>query len=195
MSKETRILAQRHDRWVDLIVIALVVVALALGWVVKTVAEGRTVAVEVSGLHLRYPAGWLRLDAQPPVLLQVQDGLARGLATTLTLQRRPLPTGAAQPLALIQQSLALERGSQWAAYRVLQLQDSVSVGGRKGMRITFAYVETNPDPFLVTVPVVMRGDDLLFVQDDQAYIFTLTSAEANYGRSQGALLAIIRSWK
>lgn len=186
--------ARRRDRWVDLLVIAVVLLALALGWAAKTAAEGRQVPVEIAGGRVRYPAGWVRADAQPPFLLRVEDRLAAGFRTALTIERFPLPPATERPLPAVQQLLALDRGSGWTAYRVLRVQEPASVAGQSGLRVDFAYVETNPDPFQETLPVVMHGSDYLFAQGDQVYVFTLVAAEANYERSQRALLDCIRSW-
>ena len=193
MSTETHMRGEAHDRRVNWIVLAVVAVALLLGWFVRTAAEGRSVSYEVEGVRVHYPADWVRADVQAPLLVQAEDRMAKGSRTTLALQRRPLPVQMPKPLAALQQTLALERASAWTAYRELQVEESVSVQGRTGMHVTFAYVETNPNPFLETLPLVMRGEDYLFPQDSQAYIFTLTAAEANYARAQQTLRAFMRS--
>ncbi|MGQ9553604.1 MAG: hypothetical protein ACUVWR_05780 [Anaerolineae bacterium] len=192
MVAEIRTRARRRDRWVSWIVFALVVVALLLGWGVKAAAEGRTVLQEVEGVRVRYPAGWVKASVQPPLLLQVEQ-LVAPFRTTLTLQRRPLPPEAANPLSAIQQALALERARSLTAYRVLSIEEAVSIGGRTGMRVTFAYVETHPNPFLETAPVVMHGEDYLFQAGNEAQIVTLTAAEANYARARKGLLVLVRS--
>ena len=194
MLKEMRSRTRRHDRWVDVIVVAVVVAALFLGWKVKAAAENRTALYEAEGLKLRYPAGWVRAEVKPPSLLQVEDHMAKGFATQLVAQRRPLPGALAKPLAAAQQSLALERGRLWNAYRELGVEEAVSVAGHMGMHVTFAYVETHPDPFLENLPMVVRGEDYIFAQEGEAYIFTLAASEANYGRAHQALLALVGSW-
>jgi hypothetical protein len=143
---------------------------------------------------LRYPAGWVRAEVQSPSLLKVQDRMATGFNTALVVQQRPLPATLAKPLAAAQQSLALERARQWNSYRELSVEEAVSVAGHVGMHVTFAYVEAHPDPFLENLPVVVRGEDYIFEQDGQAYIFTLTASEASYERAHQALLALVRSW-
>jgi len=193
MSEDLHALAKRHDRWVNITVIAVFAVALLLGWRVKAAAENRAVEVQVEDLKLRYPEGWVRAEVEPPLVLQVQDRMARGFATTLSVQRRPLPPDLPKPLAAVHQTLNLERARLWNGYRELA-EEPVTVDGRAGTRVTFAYVETNPNPFLQTLPVVMRGEDYLFQQDDQAYVFTLTAAEPNYGRAHQALLVLAQSW-
>jgi hypothetical protein len=194
MANEMRSQGERRDRWVNVIVFAVVLAALLLGWKVKAVAENRTVPYDVEGLSLRYPAGWVRAKANPPVLLQVEDRMAREFPTQMILQRRPLAGTLAKPLAAAQQSLALERAKQWNAYRELDMEDAVTVAGRQGLHVAFAFVETQPDPFLETLPVVVRGEDYIFAQEGEAYVFTLMASEAAYGQAHQALLALVRSW-
>jgi len=201
MTAEVQERAQRRDRSVSWVVVGITLIALILGWFVKTAAEGRTVLYEADGLNVRYPADWVRAGVQSPALLQVEDRWAVPYRTTLRLERRPVPAGvpAGGPAGLekilptIQNSLALERGRGWTAYRVLRSDGNVEVSGTTGMHITFAYVETNPNPFLETVPVVMYGEDYLFPVGDQVYVATLTAAEANYAQAQKALSAFLRS--
>ncbi len=185
--------AQQRDRWADRLVIAVLVVALLLGWAVKAVVENRTVLYQVDELSMRYPADWVRADARPPVLLQVRDRWTGASRAILTLQRRPLPPGGEKPVGTVQQILALERGSQWTAYRVLNVEEDVPIAGYTGVHVTFAYVETNPNPFLETTPVVIYGEDFLFPVGDQVYIVTFTAAEARYDRAQRALQTFLRS--
>ena len=184
---------RRRDRWVSWIVIAVTAVALILGWFLKTAAEGRTAVYEAEGLRVRYPADWVRADPRPPLLLQVEDRWATPYRTTLTLARRPVPPGAVKVLPIIEDTLALERGRNWTAYRVLGMEGNIPIDGNSGMRVAFAYVEPNPNPFLETLPVVMHGEDYLFSMGDGVYIATLTAAEPNYAQAQKALKAFLRS--
>jgi len=193
MSAEVRERAARRDRYVNWVVIGVTVLALILGWLVKVAAEGRTVLYEGDGLSAQYPAEWVRAKVQAPVLLQLEDRWAVPYRTTLRLERRPAPTGMEKILSTVYNTLALERGRGWTAYRVLASDGSVEVAGTIGMHLTFAYVETNPNPFLETVPVVMYGEDYLFPIGDQVYVATLTAAEANYPEVRKALSVFLRS--
>jgi len=96
-------------------------------------------------------------------------------------------------LATIHNTMVLERGPQWTAFRVLDTRKEVSMGGRSGMEVTFAYVEQNPNPFLETLPVVMKGEDFLFAVGDQAYVVTLTAAEANFDRLGSTLEKVVQT--
>ncbi len=195
MVEDIRARAQRRDRWVSWIVVAIFVIALVLGWVVKTLAESRTVAYDDGAIRIHYPAGWFKAQATAPALLQVEDKWARPFRTTLTLERRPLPPDVGKPLALLQQTLTLERARNLTAYRVLETEESVVIGRYAAMHVTFAYVESNPDPFMETMPVVIHGEDYIVPDGDQAYVFTLTAAEDNYAQAQRFLQNFVRSFE
>jgi hypothetical protein len=150
------------------------------------------VAYNAGGLQVRYPAGWVRVNVEAPILLRVENRLATPFRTTLMLQQLPMPQGG-KPLAAVQQSLALERGRAWIAYRVLRVEEPATVEGHTGMRVAFAYVEANPNPFLETVPVVMHGEDFLLPAGDKVYVATLTAAEENFAQAQRYLRSLVRS--
>lgn len=193
--EDTRARAQRRDRWVSWIVLGILVIALILGWVVKTLAESRTITYNDGAIRIQYPDGWFKAQASAPALLQVEDKWARPFRTTLRLEKRPLSPDAPKPLALLQQTLTLERARNLTAYRVLETEESVPIGSYTALHVTFAYVETNPDPFMETVPVVMHGEDYIIPDGNQAYVFTLTAAEANYAQAQRSLQNFVRSFQ
>ncbi|MBN1484041.1 MAG: hypothetical protein JXA37_04915 [Chloroflexia bacterium] len=190
--------AQRRDRWVTWIVIAVFVVAMILGWAVKSAAENSTVDYAAEGVQLSYPKGWLRAKVEAPLLLHVQDQQATPAPSSLMLQRQPLSTGMGEGgLSAVQQALSLERGRQWVAYRVLESEEKVSIAGHEAKHVVFAYVETTPNPFLVTEPVVMLGEDYIIMAKDgsNAYVFTLTAAKENYEHVQDLLTDLVRSFQ
>jgi len=191
MIAEIRARAQQHDRLVDWLVVAMIVIALLAGWGVKAAVEGRTVVAEAGGLQLRYPAGWLKVNAEPPVLLRAEEWLGPA-RSVITVQRRPLPA-VENPLAAVQQALTLERARGWTAYRTLETDENASIAGRPAQRVAFGYVEANPNPFLQTMPVVMYGEDYLIRAGNEVYIVTLTAAEAYYDRAKSALGPVVRS--
>jgi len=193
MNREIQERAQRRDRWVDAVVIALFAVALVLGWGLKSSAEARAVSFSGNAITAQYPAGWVQAKTESPVLFQVEDRLAAPFRTTIAVQRQPLPPQNENALATVHSTMVLERGPQLTAFRVLNTQEGASMGGRNGMRVTFAYVEQNPNPFLETLPVVMEGEDFLFAVGDQAYVVTLTAAEANFDHANGLLERFVRT--
>lgn len=193
MVADIRAQAQRRDRWVSWIVIAVFVIALLLGWVVKAVAENRYVAYSDSAIHVRYPEGWIKLKAEAPAIFQVADK-PTGVRTAMAIEQRPLPPGAERPLALVIQTVTMERGTNWMAYRVLETEEGVAIGGQTATHVSFAYVDTNPNPFMETTPVVMRGEDYLIPSGDQVHIFTVTAPESSYAQAQQHLKDFVRSF-
>ncbi len=192
MQTETSTRAHRADRWSSWAAVLVTIVALVLGWVLKASAEARTTVVDVDGLRITYPAGWVRASSEAPVLLQVEK-LVSPARTTLTLQRRPVTADAASPLNAVHQALTLERGRTWTAYRVLSVEPSSAVPGRDALQVTFAFVETNPNPFLKAAPVVMLGQEYLFAVDQSVQVVTVTAAERNYDRATRDLRSFLRS--
>lgn len=192
---EVRTRARRRDRWVSWIVVGIFLLALVIGAVLKVLAESRSVEYRGDGFRLNYPAGWVRkAGLQPPYLFQVEDLGAIPTRTTIAVQRRPLPQH--DPLGVVQRDLTIERKTgDWAGYRELSLETGVQINGWEGLHITFAYVEMEPDPFRSSLPVVMHGEDYLFVGKSGVYIFTLTAAEENYARARGLFLALVRSFR
>ncbi len=193
MNREVQERAQRRDRWVDVVVVGVFAVALALGWGLKTSAEARAVSFAGDAITAQYPAGWVQAKTELPVVFQVEDRLATPFRTTIAVQRLPLPADGVNALATVHSTMVLDRGTQWTAFRVLNTSAEAVVGGRSGMLATFAYVENNPNPFLETLPVVMEGEDFLFAVGDQAYVVTLTAAEANFDRMKGALERFVQA--
>jgi hypothetical protein len=182
---------RRRDRWASWAVVGVVALALLLGWGVKALAENRTVVFQSEQFRIPYPAGWVRVNADAPIILQVEK-LASPARTTLTLQRRPAPPDATNPLGAVQQALTLERGRTWTAYRVLNVEQSDAVPGRDALRVTFAYVANNPNPFMAAPPVVMLGQEYLFPVEADVQIVTMTAAEANYERATRDLQTFLR---
>ncbi len=192
MATEATNHADRADRWSSWAVALVTIVALVLGWALKTSAESRTTVTEAGGLRIAYPAGWVKASAEVPIILQVEK-LVSPARTTLSLQRRPFAADAANPINAVHQALTLERGRSWTAYRVLSVEPSGAVAGRDALQVTFAYVETNPNPFLKVAPVVMLGQEYLFAVDQSVQVVTMTAAESNYSRATRDLRTFLRS--
>ena len=186
-------IAARRDRQANWMVVGIAVLALVLGWLVKSTAENRTTTYDSGGFSARYPSGWVDSTVSTPVIMRFEDPWAIPSRTVLLLARHPLAPNIANPLSALQQTLSLERGTSWTAYRVLDVREDVSIGARVGTQVSFAFVETRPNPFLSTLPVVVRGQDYIFAQGDQALVSTLLAAEDDYERSEDVLIDFVRS--
>ncbi len=155
------------DRFAELSVVILTVIALALGWWLKTGVENRSLAFSNAGISAQTPAGWLISKATGEEVLHVTDRSARGFGTTYTIEQKAVPVDA--QLSAVAGLVTLERGNSLTAYRVLKQQE-VSVAGRKAVEIEYVYVESAANVTHAVIPSVVHGLDYIFLQNGKAVI-------------------------
>ena len=168
----------RRDRWADWAVIALVAVALILGWILREAVLFRTAPFTAAeaGISGRCPAHWVRETGDDP-LLRVRDARGGEFDTVLELRSRPLAAEA--ELTMVLDALALERAGQVTAYQTLETAQ-VLVGGETATRRTFAYVYVDRNPYVERLPVVVRGTDLALRDGDRTIVLTFLADADNF---------------
>ena len=156
-------------------VVAATSLALILGWGLKSFVEGGTRTVSEGGLTAAVPSGWIvNVNRDGPLSTEHS---AAGLVFS---SWNPLDPGTRYHLSLLpggdQVDMAstaairnLSRAQNLTAYRVLE-QTPVTLKGRDGYRVSFAYVDAS-DPG--AVPVVYQGVDYYFAEGDQVIVATL----------------------
>jgi hypothetical protein len=172
LTQETQTL-RRRDRWADWAVIALVTVALILGWALREATLFRTMPFTLDEAEItgQCPANWVRETGDDP-LLQARDPLGGEFDPVLALRSRPLAAEVEAVMAL--DALALERAQRTAAYQSLDTVQ-VLVDGKVATKRTFAYVHTDTNPYVDRLPVVVRGSDLALRDGGRVIIVTLLS--------------------
>ncbi len=165
------------DRYAEVSVILVTLLALALGWALKSAVEARSVPFEAEGISARPPEGWLRTTGGETELLRVTDPASVGFGTTYVIDTRPIAAGATE--AEVVSLLTLNRGQSLTAYRVLD-QQPVTVNGRAGHMLTFVYVESDPDLTREEVPHVVRGVEFVFLAGDRAVLVAYHADEPVY---------------
>lgn len=181
----------RRDRWADWAVVALVAVALILGWVLREATLFRTTPFKLddAGITGRYPTKWVReMDDDP--LLRARDPLGGEFDPVLALRSRPLAAEVETAMSL--DALALERAKRTAAYRTLDTAQVV-VGGEVATRRTFVYVHADTNPYVDRLPVVVRGVDLALRDDGRVVIVTLLSGADDFEAYQRHFQAFVKS--
>ncbi len=169
---------QRRDRWSEGAVIVLVVMALALGLVVRELTLFRTVPFSIAQADVagRRPAAWVReIDDDP--LLRLRNARGGEFDTMMELRSRPLDADVELAMAL--DTLALERAGQVTAYQTLGT-NHVLIGGETATRRTFAYVYEDNNPYVDRLPVVVRGMDLALRHGDRVIVATLLADVENF---------------
>jgi len=170
----------RRDRWADWAVILVVVAALGLGLLLRENAlySYSSFAVGDGDISGCVPANWLREYGDDP-LLQARDPRSGAFNTKLVLRTRPLAPEMEPTLAL--QSLAMERADAVNAFRTLET-DQVAVGGRTAIQRTFTYVQTDPNPYLDRLPVVVKGVDVVLGDGGRVILVTYLASVDTFDR-------------
>ncbi len=163
-------------------VFAMTTVALIIGWGLKTSVErGQTRAYEDGKLSARVPLRWL-VEQSGEAALSSETGAAStedasGLVLTTWDPLKPatrytvrlLPGNAESDLGSAAALQNLQRAQTVTAYRTLT-QSLVTLDGRAGYKVTFAYVDASA---LDQAPVVIQGVDYYFVQASYVVVISL----------------------
>jgi hypothetical protein len=165
------------DRFSELAVILLTVVALALGWWLKSSVENRSLAFSNDGITARTPIGWLVEKPGGLEVLQTTDRTASGFGTTYLIQKQAAQAQA-KP-ADVASLLTLDRGNTLTGYRVLDQRD-VLVQGRSAVEIEYVYVESAANLTHAVIPAVVHGLDYVFVENGKAVIITYRADQSRY---------------
>lgn len=180
------------DRYAELSVLAVAMLALALGWALKASVEARSAPFQAEGITAQVPGGWLRMTGTDGEQLRVTDPASEGFGTTYVIGTRPVVAGATE--AQVASLVTLSRGQALTAYRVLD-QQSVTVNGRSAYKVTFVYVEADPDLTHGQLPQVVRGVEFIFLAGDRAVLVSYhadeTVYEADFGRFRRFLNSVI----
>lgn len=176
----------------ELTVIALTVVALLAGWLVKNRVESRSVPFESSGISAQTPQGWLMTSSQGEEILHVTNPFSSGFGTTYTLLNIPVASDAtiAQAVSL----LTLQHGQALTAFRVLE-QKQVTVFGRAAYEVGYVFVESNPDLTHNEIPNIVRGLDYIFLNGDHAIVATYWADENSFESDLGRFHQFLNSLK
>ncbi len=179
-------------RLADWAVIAVTVVALLAGWLIKNSVESRSVPFEASGISAQIPQGWLMASAEGNGILHVTDPLSSGFGTTYSIDN--IPTASDATIGQTVSLLILERGQALTAFRVLD-QKQVTVFGRAAYEIDYVYVESNPNLTHNQIPNIVRGLDYIFLNGDHAIVATYWADENAFESDLGRFQRFLSSLK
>jgi hypothetical protein len=180
------------DRFAEVTVVVVTIIALLAGWFYKSSIENRSVNFEADGISAKAPAAWLQSQAQGDEVLHISDISTAGFGTTYIV--RKFPVAADTTVGQLPSLLTLERGQQLTAYRVLD-QQSVKVAGREAFEISYVFVESNPNLAHAQLPMVVRGVDTIFLNGDQAMVVTYWADEGNFDLDLGRFQRFLQSLK
>jgi hypothetical protein len=179
-------------RLADWAVIAVSVVALLAGWLIKNSVESRSIPFEASGISAQTPQGWLMTSAQGNEILHVSDPLSSGFGTTYIIEN--IPTASDATIGQGVSLLILERGQALTAFRVLE-QKQVTLFGRAAYEVSYVYVESNPNLTHNEIPNIVRGLDYIFLNGDHAIVATYRADEKAFESDLGRFQRFLSSLK
>jgi hypothetical protein len=183
-------------------VIALTVVALLAGWLIKNGVETRSVAFQAGGVSAQTPQGWLKTSAQVNEILRVTDPNSGGFGTTYIVKNftgsadittNP-PSGQNVTFDQMASLLILDRGLALTSYRVLGEQQ-VTVFGQDAYEISYVYVESDPNVTHNDLPNIVRGLDYIFLKGDHAIVVTYWADENAFQSDLGRFQRFLGSLK
>ncbi|MDH4207578.1 MAG: hypothetical protein OEV76_01745 [Anaerolineae bacterium] len=181
--------------WLDeVLVILLVIVALLLGWLVRSWVQGQTATFtsDDGAVSLRYPAGWLQ-QTDKDTLLTVSDVRANGsFKPSFSLTTREMNPDYPLTASDVLVSLSVQRAEQLTAYRVLNV-DEGTVDGLDASSLTYAYVSEPEGGLQASLPVVVEAVDWVVLRGGKAYVFSFAAPAEEFSSRAGAFSSIMSS--
>jgi len=178
------------DRYAEITVVVITIVALAAGWFYKSSVENSSVPFNVEGVSAQVPQGWRQSSPSGDELLHTSDLSSNGFNTAYVLRNIPVVPDATA--AQISSQLTLEHGQNLLAFRVLN-QREVTVYGRTAYELSYVFVESNPDLTHNDFPSVVHGEDYIFMNGDHAVVASYWADENNYDLDLGRFHLFLES--
>ena len=169
----------------DIGVGVVLLVALALGLLLRLQVEGRTRSFESTDMafNISYPAAWRANDAVDGAILSIENPQAASpYKANVTVETRELDTASPPTLQELVDRRIEQRG-ELTGYHFLSSSDE-TVGGARAAQIEYAYVVQPIDtPRSASLPVVVRCREYIVVAADRTYYITLSAAESDFARA------------
>jgi hypothetical protein len=181
--------------WDEVLVVALVIVALLLGWAFKGWVLGQMVTFtsDDGAVSLSYPDRWLE-QVDKETLVTARDVRAEGLfKPTISLRSREMDPEFPLTENELLATLALNRGAELTAYRVLSV-DQGTLGGLEASKVTYAYVAEPAGGSQGSIPVVVQAIDWVVIHEGRAYILTLAAEADRFADEEGAFNSTLASF-
>jgi len=170
----------RQQRWSHLLTIAIAIAMLLYGLNTRAGTLNATILYDnpEAGVRVNYPANWL-IDEAGDYVFRVRDMTRIGFKTTILVETRP--AGSQTTPSAIMNQLDLNRAPITDSYdRIFNNGTYVFSDETEGLRGEYAFVFQDPNPFLESIPVVVRGTDIITIRGGQAIIITFLVEAAAY---------------
>ncbi|MFP4322798.1 MAG: hypothetical protein ACLFTK_10120 [Anaerolineales bacterium] len=167
----------------SIVILLAVVMFMGYGLIQRNSAQGATQFFEddQSGIRAQLPANWLITTETDAFVVQAED--PGGVPFKTLLRITQVPVGAEATLRNVIDTLTLQRAGRLSTYRVLSIQPT-SLGEDDALEMTYAYVQSEPNPFLNAVPVVVQGRDVVIIRGGQALVLTYREEQSRFDENE-----------
>jgi hypothetical protein len=164
----------------DLLTVLCLLFALFLGAGIRNnaLSAAQPVTLGDNLLQISLPAGWVRTMEHETAVSVWNARSPSAFDATIDVSTRRLQPG--ENLMAARAALGLRRGQELPRYRELQADSKLVLNLIPGTLVTYAYVaDPTRDAGALGPPVVVQGQDLLFIYQD--HLFTISvAADAAY---------------
>ncbi|MBL8064175.1 MAG: hypothetical protein JNK32_14195 [Anaerolineales bacterium] len=178
------------DRYAEITVVLLTLIALAVGWAYKSGIENASVPFSAEGISVEAPKGWLQAEPAGTELLHTVDINSNGFGATYVIRKVAVTEGATT--SEVASLMTLNYAQDLLAFRMLD-QREVTVYGRDAYEINYVFVESNPDLTHAQIPSVVRGTDYVFLNGDHAIVVSFQADEKTYDLDLGRFHLFLES--
>ncbi len=179
------------DRFAEITVVLVTLIALTAGWFFKSSVENASVPFEAQGISAEAPKGWLQAGAEGDILLRTVDINSNGFGATYIVRQIAITSEATT--SEVASLLTLEHAQNLTAFRMLDQQEVKDINGRDAYMINYVFVESNPDVTHADIPSVVRGKDLVYLNGDRAIVISFQADENNYDIDLGRFYIFLKS--
>ncbi len=181
----------------DIGVAAVVLIALALGYLLMQAVVNRTQTYQEpnASFQIEYPKTWTNAESLQEVLLKVQDPAAdSAFKTSLTVEARDLDPSAPPTLQTLVDRRVQQR-SALTAYHFIA-NNETQVDGAPAQELQYTYVVQPIDtPRRVALPVVVVARDYIVLTPTRSYYLTLAAPENESAHANEIMDRILQSVK
>jgi len=179
----------------DLGVAVVVLLALALGWLLRFQTEGRVKLFEDanSSFRIAYPTSWGVSDSLQDVMLKVADPQTdSAFKTNLTVESREIDPANAPNLQTLLDRRVEQRGAL-TGYHFLSNSET-TVSGVNSAVFEYAYVIPPIDqPRRPSLPVVVQAREYIVAAKDRTYYITLAAPQNEFEAASAQFNRIIQT--
>lgn len=143
-----------------------------------------------AGITVRYPANWL-LDTSGDYVFRVRDMSRIGFKTTLQITLRPISPDMSERNVL--DSLNITRPITLSTYDIQSIQQILLISETTATQMRYTYVDTETNPFLESFPIVVAGEDIITLSNNQAVIITFRTDARTFNQDYPIFLQFLRT--